>query len=44
MDLTTSFRDTGALRASAISWAFALTLPFLLRMVLIASLKLFWRP
>ena len=43
-ELTTSFMETGAFKASAISCAFALTLPFLLRIVLMASLRLFWRP
>jgi hypothetical protein len=36
-----SFGDTGAFNASAISCAFWLTLPFLVLMVLIASLRLF---
>lgn len=40
---TMSFGDTGAFSASAISCAFWLTLPFLVRIVLIASLKLFCR-
>lgn len=39
-----SLPDTGALRASAISCAFWLTLPFLVRTVRIASLKLFCLP
>jgi hypothetical protein len=42
--LTTNFGDTGALSASAISCAFWVTLPPLVRTVLIASLKLFCRP
>lgn len=41
---TTSLGETGAFSASAISWAFWLILPFLVLMVLIASLKLFCRP
>ena len=41
---TISFGDTGAFRAPAISWAFALTLPFRERMVLNASVKLFCLP
>ena len=40
-DRTINLNETGAFRASAISWALALTLPFLVRIVLIASLKLF---
>ena len=39
-----SFTDTGAFRASAISWAFALTLALLVRIVLKASLRLFCLP
>lgn len=39
-----SFGESGALSASAISWAFWLTLPLRVRIVLKASLKLFWRP
>lgn len=39
-----SLADTGALSASAISCALALMLPRRPLMVLIASLKLFWRP
>ena len=35
--------ETGAFKASAISCAFALTLPFLVRMIRIASLRLFCR-
>ncbi len=42
--LTISFGDTGAFRAPAISWALAVTLPFLERMVLNASVKLFCLP
>ena len=41
---TMSRPDTGALRASAISWAFWLTLPLRPRTVRIASLKLFCLP
>ena len=41
---TINFGDTGALSASEISCTFALTLPFLVRMVLKASLKLFCLP
>lgn len=40
----TSFGDTGARSASAISWAFWLMLPFLARIVRNASPRLFWRP
>lgn len=39
--LTTSFNDTGALSADAISCAFCETLPFLVRTVRNASLRLF---
>lgn len=41
---TTSFGDTGARSASAISCAFWLMLPFLARIVRNASPRLFWRP
>lgn len=41
---TMSLNDTGAFSASAISWAFALTLALLVRIVLNASLKLFCLP
>jgi hypothetical protein len=41
---TTSAGETGAFNASAISMAFWLTLPLLVRIVFIASLKLFCRP
>jgi hypothetical protein len=39
-----SLGDSGALSASAISCAFCVTLAFLVRIVLIASVKLFCRP
>ena len=39
-----SFGDSGAFSASAISCAFWLTLPFRVRIVWKASLRLFWRP
>lgn len=39
-----SFGESGALSASAISCAFWLTLPLRVRIVLKASLRLFWRP
>lgn len=39
-----SLTDTGAFNASAISWAFALTLALLVRIVLKASLRLFCLP
>lgn len=41
---TTSLGESGALSASAISWAFWLTLPLRVLIVLKASLRLFWRP
>lgn len=41
---TMSLGESGAFRASASSWAFWLTLAFLPRMVLMASLKLFCLP
>ena len=37
---TMSLKESGAFKASAISWALALTLPFLVRIVRIASLRL----
>lgn len=41
---TINFGDTGAFNACAISWAFSLTLPFRVRIVLKASPKLFCLP
>lgn len=43
-EVTMSFTETGAFKASAISAALAVTLPFLVLIVLIASLMLFCRP